>query len=80
MAKTLNRITSKTLDAILRGSYRAGQIRLHDGGGLYLKPNKTGGGFWTFRYMIEGKEREVGIGSLGPVSAADARAKAARRS
>lgn len=50
MAKTLNRIGSKTLDAILRGSYRAKQIRLADGGGLFLKPNKTGGGYWSYRY------------------------------
>lgn len=76
MAKTIARLGSKTLDAILRGTWQAKQLRLHDGGGLYLKANPTGGGYWSWRYMVDGKERELGIGSLGPVSAADARSKA----
>lgn len=74
--KSLARIGSKTLGAILNGTWQAGQLRLHDGGGLYLKANPTGGGYWSWRYMKAGEEHEIGIGSLGPISAAEARSKA----
>ena len=53
--------------------------RLSDGGGLYLIIGKTEHRpkSWAFLYFKEKKRRELGIGSLEDVSAADARALAA---
>jgi integrase len=43
-----------------------------DGGGLYLQV-KRGGKSWIFRYMVDGRERSMGLGPLHTVSLADAR-------
>ncbi len=48
-----------------------------DGGGLYLQVTGTGAKSWIYRYMLRGREREMGLGSLSAVCLADARAKAA---
>jgi integrase len=49
-----------------------------DGGGLYLQVSnaKAGTGVsksWIFRFKRNGKERQMGLGSLGTISLADAR-------
>jgi integrase len=44
-----------------------------DGGNLYLRIAGPGSGKWTLRYMVEGKAREMGLGSPGSVSLAEAR-------
>jgi integrase len=48
-----------------------------DGGGLYLQVTGPGAKSWIYRYMLRGREREMGLGSLSAVCLADARAKAA---
>lgn len=54
-----------------------------DGGNLYLSISPNGGKRWTFLYTLNGKRREMGLGSAakGQVSLADARkaAEEARR-
>jgi len=47
-----------------------------DGGGLYLRVAGSGNKTWVFRYMLHGKAREMGLGSLNTFSLADARRKA----
>jgi hypothetical protein len=47
-----------------------------DGNGLYLSISANGGRRWTFLYLINGKQREMGFGSAAKVTAAEARAKA----
>lgn len=49
--------------------------RYGDGGGLWLAvgPNSKS---WVFRYMIDGRSREMGIGSFDDIGLADAREKA----
>jgi hypothetical protein len=47
-----------------------------DGGGLYLRVGRGGAKSWAFRFMLKGKPREMGFGSLIKVSLADARKKA----
>ena len=47
-----------------------------DGGGLYLRVGPTGSKSWILRTVIQGKRRELGIGSVDLVGLADARAKA----
>jgi integrase len=50
--------------------------RHSDGGGLYLQVGPTGGKSWLFRYTLEGKSREMGLGALDVLPMAEARAKA----
>lgn len=47
-----------------------------DGGGLWLQVSKTGTKSWIFRYTMNKKQREMGLGSLLFVSLAVAREKA----
>jgi Arm DNA-binding domain len=47
-----------------------------DGGGLYLRVGRGGAKSWAFRFMLNGKPREMGFGSFTKVSLADARKKA----
>lgn len=50
---------------------------LHDGGGLYLSIAAGGSKSWIYRYRINGKSREMGLGGAQAVSLAEARALAA---
>jgi integrase len=47
-----------------------------DGGGLYLRVRKSGTKSWLYIGMLNGKRREIGLGSVLDVSLADARKKA----
>lgn len=48
----------------------------HDGGGLYLQVSAGGAKSWLFRYMLNGRRRDMGLGSADVVSLSDARAEA----
>ena len=49
----------------------------HDGGGLYLQVAAGGGKSWVYRYMLNGRAREMGLGPTSIIALADARARAA---
>ena len=49
--------------------------RYHDGLGLYLVVTKSGSKNWLFRYRLDGKSREMGVGALHRVSLSNARDK-----
>jgi integrase len=49
-----------------------------DGNGLYLQVSKTGSRSWIFRYTLNGKTREMGLGSLTAFGLAQARERAQR--
>lgn len=51
--------------------------RYGDGNGLYLQVRESGRKSWLFRYKIGGRARAKGLGSVGDVSLAEAREKAA---
>jgi integrase len=53
-----------------------GPAVLHDGGGLYLRASATGAKSWVFRFQLDGKRRDMGLGPYPDISLADARAKA----
>jgi integrase len=53
-----------------------GPAVLHDGGGLYLRVSGSGAKSWVFRYQLDGKRRDMGLGPYPDVSLADARARA----
>src|SRR5579864_5405660 len=54
-----------------------GPAVLHDGGGLYLRVSTTGAKSWVFRFQLDGKRRDMGLGPFPDISLGDARAKAA---
>jgi hypothetical protein len=47
-----------------------------DGAGLYLQVSSTGSKSWVLRFMLSGKSREMGLGSLTTYTLAEARDKA----
>ncbi len=47
-----------------------------DGGGLYLHIAELGARSWIFRFMLNGRAREMGLGPVHTISLAEARAKA----
>nr|WP_283206733.1 site-specific integrase [Methylobacterium iners] len=47
-----------------------------DGGGLWLQVTGKGAKSWIFRFTLSGKAREMGLGSAGTFSLAEARDKA----
>lgn len=51
-----------------------------DGNGLYLRVQASGARSWIFRFQLNGKRREMGIGTLADKSTIDARAEAGRLS
>ena len=56
--------------------------RYNDGGGLYLMIRKSGLKTWVFRYMIDGRSRDMGLGTvsrLNDIGVARSAADAARR-
>ncbi|MEW9899732.1 integrase arm-type DNA-binding domain-containing protein [Chitinivorax sp. PXF-14] len=44
-----------------------------DGKGLWLRVKDTGAKTWAYRFMLQGKQREMGLGPYPEVSLADAR-------
>jgi integrase len=53
-----------------------GPTVLHDGGGLYLRVSPTGSKAWVFRFQLDGKRRDMGLGPYPDVSLAEARRRA----
>ncbi|MBI1272478.1 MAG: tyrosine-type recombinase/integrase [Alphaproteobacteria bacterium] len=71
MALQLNRLSALKVKTETREGW------YHDGGGLYLQVAASGAKSWIFCYMLYGRCREMGLGSLNAVSLADARNKVA---
>jgi hypothetical protein len=71
MPKTTPKLTALKVGRALPPGMHA------DGDGLYLQVTKSGAKSWIYRFLIRGKRREMGLGSLTAVSLADARAAAA---
>ncbi len=44
-----------------------------DGGGLYLQVSASGSKSWIFRFALQGKERQMGLGPFHTITLADAR-------
>jgi integrase len=53
-----------------------GRAVLHDGGGLYLRISSTGAKSWVFRFQLDGKRRDMGLGPFPDISLAEARVRA----
>jgi len=69
-AQNINRLSSRSLASkTKRGRYA-------DGGGLYLQVSDNEAKSWLFRFMLNGKSRQMGLGSLHTVSLVEARDEA----
>jgi integrase len=55
---------------------RRGKFKLGDGGGLWLFSDDKDNKRWVFRYRLNGKDREMGLGSVNDISLAEARSMA----
>jgi integrase len=71
MGRSLNRLSAKTVESLKARGYYA------DGGGLYLQISSALTKSWVFRFTMNGRSREMGLGATHTVSLADARVKAA---
>jgi integrase len=71
VARTIGKLTAlKVARASEPGMYA-------DGGGLYLQVVAGGGKSWIYRFMLNGRSREMGLGPLHTFGLAEARLKAA---
>ena len=68
MAK-MHALTARKAETAGPGSYP-------DGGNLYLRVRPSGSRAWVFRYVVNAKVREIGMGSLDILSLAEARDRA----
>lgn len=75
MARQINRLTPRTVATKHKAGYYA------DGGGLYLQISASGSKSWLYRFMLNGRAREMGLGSVldRPLAEARDRARDARR-
>jgi len=72
MKRTIHKLSARTVESKRKpGLYG-------DGGGLYLQVGPSGSKAWLFRFMLRGRAREMGLGSLNAVSLQDARERALR--
>ena len=58
---------------VLKAKPQKKQIRLFDGGGLFLLITSTGGKLWRFKYRYEGKAKTLAFGTYPAISLAGAR-------
>lgn len=70
MARTLNRLSNLKVARTKRPGMYA------DGGGLYLRVAEGGSKQWMFRYVVNGRLRDMGIGPEHTLTLAEARERA----
>ncbi|MCC6208567.1 MAG: integrase arm-type DNA-binding domain-containing protein [Gammaproteobacteria bacterium] len=70
MKRQIHRLSAKGIIQQKRAGYWP------DGGGLYLQVTPARTKSWIFRFTLNGRSREMGLGPLDTVSLADARNKA----
>ena len=71
MARQLHTLSARTVATLTKPG------RHSDGGGLYLNITASGARSWVFMWKVDGKRREMGLGSLRDVPLAKARERAA---
>jgi integrase len=70
MASNSNRLSAVEVKGIDRKGMH------HDGGGLYLQVSAAGAKSWIYRFMLDGRPREMGLGPVNVISLAEARKRA----
>src|SRR5215472_10254920 len=71
MAGSFNRLSAVEVKGI------NGKGMYHDGGGLYLQVSGRGAKSWIYRFMLDGRAREMGLGPINTITLAEARKRAA---
>lgn len=70
-----NLLTVKSVERLLR----SGEKAMHsDGQGLYLKVSTVGSGSWIYRFKLNGKSRDMGLGSVDDITLVQARDSASQ--
>ncbi len=67
MAKTTERLSALKIAAVKETGYFA------DGGNLYFRVTPVGSRNWIFRYTIQGRTRDMGLGAFPEISLSSAR-------
>jgi integrase len=67
MGAAVNKLSARTVATVTKPG------RHSDGGGLYLNVSPSGARSWLFMWKRAGRRREMGLGSAGSVTLADAR-------
>lgn len=70
MGKQIEKLSALAVSRAKKKGYYA------DGNNLYLQVVASGAKTWIFRYMLNGKSREMGLGAVHAVTLAEAREKA----
>ena len=70
----MGKLTSKTVESIAKAATPG---KTNDGDGLYFQVSKSGGTSWIFRYKLDGRSREMGLGPFPAVTLSQARQLAA---
>jgi integrase len=70
MARKIERLSALAVERAKRPGWYA------DGDGLYLQVTAEGGKSWSYRFMLNRRSREMGLGPLHVISLSEARAKA----
>lgn len=71
MAREVNKLTPRSVASKGKPGYYG------DGNGLYLQVAQSGAKTWIFRFKLNGRAREMGLGGIHDVPLAQAREKAA---
>jgi Arm domain-containing DNA-binding protein len=71
MARKLDRLSARSIASKRKPGYYC------DGGGLYLQVSDAGTKSWVFRFKLNGKTRDMGLGALHTIGLAEARTRAA---
>lgn len=69
LRRSLHRLTALALKRATSTGY------VGDGGGLYLQVTAAGSRSWIFRYSLNGRRREMGLGAFSPVPEAGGQAE-----
>src|SRR5215472_11330037 len=70
MARNIERLTALAVSRAKEPGYYP------DGGGLYLHVTASGVRSWVYRFMLNGRAREMGLGPLPDTSLSESRSKA----
>ena len=55
MARGINRLSARAVETVKKPGLLA------DGGGLYLQVSKSGTKSWLYKFMLNGRSREMGL-------------------
>ncbi|MBT3786780.1 MAG: tyrosine-type recombinase/integrase [Alphaproteobacteria bacterium] len=70
MARSINRLSARAVSTLAKQGLHA------DGGGLYLQVSRFDTKSWIFRFTLNKKTRDMGLGPLHTISLAEAREEA----